>query len=92
MVRKLFAGILVNYKCLHIGIITFVNWKGTLKIVDREFLTQEEIQVMLEKEINNERLDLVKDIFIFCCYTGLAYADVKKLSRNDLVIGIDGNK
>ena len=70
----------------------FVNWKGTLKIVDREFLTQEEIQLVLEKEFNNERLDLVKDIFVFCCYTGLAYADVKKLSENDIVIGIDGNR
>jgi len=38
------------------------------------------------------RLDQVKDIFIFCCFTGLAYADVKKLSINDLVIGIDGGK
>lgn len=70
----------------------FLNWKGALKIVDREFLNQEEIQLMLEKEINNDRLDLVKDIFIFCCYTGLAYADVKKLSEHDLVIGIDGNR
>ncbi len=69
----------------------FSNWKGTLKVVDREFLTQEEIQLMLEKEIKNDRLGLVRDIFIFCCYTGLAYADVKKLSENDLVIGIDGN-
>lgn len=55
-------------------------------------MTKEEIQRMVEKEINNERLDLVKDIFLFCCYTGLAYADVKKLSSNDVVIGIDGNK
>lgn len=70
----------------------FVNWKGTLKIVDREFLSNEEIQGMIELEINNERLDLVKDIFLFCCYTGLAYADVKKLAQDDLVIGIDGNK
>ncbi len=70
----------------------FVNWKGTLKIVDREFLTNEEIQGMIELEINNERLDLVKDIFLFCCYTGLSYADVKKLAQDDLVIGIDGNK
>ncbi|HSI69793.1 MAG TPA: site-specific integrase, partial [Gillisia sp.] len=62
----------------------FLHWKGTLKIVDREFLSQEEIQLMLEKEINNDRLDLVRDIFIFCCYTGLAYADVKKLSENDV--------
>jgi len=37
-------------------------------------------------------LDQVRDIFIFCCFTGLAYADVKKLSNDDLVIGIDGTK
>lgn len=70
----------------------FLNWKGTLKIVDREFLSKEEIQLMIEKDLDNVRLDLVKDIFIFCCYTGLAYADVKKLSENDVVIGIDGNR
>jgi len=70
----------------------FFNWKGTLKIVDREFLSKEEIQLMIEKDLDNVRLDLVKDIFIFCCYTGLAYADVKKLSENDVVIGIDGNR
>jgi integrase len=70
----------------------FLNWKGTLKIVDREFLSKEEIQLMMEKDLDNVRLDLVKDIFIFCCYTGLAYADVKKLSENDVVIGIDGNR
>jgi site-specific recombinase XerD len=70
----------------------FLIWKGTLKIVDREFLSKEEIQLMIEKDLDNVRLDLVKDIFIFCCYTGLAYADVKKLSENDVVIGIDGNR
>ncbi len=39
-----------------------------------------------------ERLDQVRDIFIFCCFTGLAYADVKKLTKNDIVIGVDGEK
>jgi len=70
----------------------FVNWKAKLKIVEREFLTEEEIQQMVEKELHTERLDQVKDIFLFCCFTGLAYADVKKLSSNDIVIGIDGDK
>ena len=70
----------------------FLHWKGKLKIVDREFLTKEEIQKMIEKELHTERLDQVKDIFIFCCFTGLAYADVKKLSKDDIVIGIDGDK
>lgn len=70
----------------------FTSWKARLKIVDREFLTVEEIQAMVEKELHTERLDQVKDIFIFCCFTGLAYSDVKKLSSNNVVIGIDGGK
>jgi site-specific recombinase XerD len=70
----------------------FFNWKGRLKTVDREFLTEEEIQTMLEKELHTPRLAQVRDIFIFSCYTGLAYADVKKLTKDNIVIGIDGNK
>jgi site-specific recombinase XerD len=68
----------------------FFNWKSRLKIVEREFLSEEEIQTILEKEFKMPRLDQVKDIFIFSCFTGLAYADVKKLSQNDIVMGIDG--
>ena len=70
----------------------FFNWKARLKIVDREFLTEEEIQKMVEKNLHGNRLDQVKDIFIFSCFTGFAYADVKKLSLDDVVIGIDGER
>lgn len=70
----------------------FLNWKGKLKVVEREFLSKEELQVMIDKDIKNDRLSLVKDIFLFCCFTGLAYADVKKLSANEVVVGFDGNK
>ena len=70
----------------------FLNWKAKLKIVDREFLTEDEIQKMVEKELHTPRLDLVRDIFVFSCFTGLAYADVQKLSKNDIVIGIDGER
>ena len=70
----------------------FFHWKAKLKIVDREFLTEGEIQKMLERRFITERLDQVKDVFIFCCFTGLAYADVKKLSPADIVIGIDGEQ
>jgi integrase len=34
---------------------------------------------------------VVRDIFVFCCYTGLAYVDVHKLKRSEIVKGIDGN-
>ena len=70
----------------------FYNWKARLKTVDREFLSKEDIQNLVEKELTIKRLDQVKDIFIFSCFTGLAYADVKKLSKNDIVIGIDGDR
>ncbi|MFN8262609.1 MAG: site-specific integrase [Chitinophagales bacterium] len=70
----------------------FVNFKATIKDVEREFLTEEEIQQVLSKDLHFQRLDQVRDIFIFCCFTGLAYADVKKLSNDDLVVGIDGSK
>ena len=70
----------------------FIHWKAKLKIVDREFLTEEEIQKIIDKKLHMQRLNHVKDIFLFSCFTGLAYSDVKKLSRDDIVIGIDGDK
>jgi len=63
-----------------------------MKIVDREYLTQEEIQDLLDINLRVSRLDQVRDIFIFCCFTGLAYADVKKLRHDDIALGIDGEK
>lgn len=70
----------------------FLHWKAKLKIVDREFLTEEEIQKVIELKLKMERLDQVRDIFIFCCFTGLAYADVKKLNRGDISVGADGKE
>jgi len=70
----------------------FLHWKAKLKIVDREFLTDGEIQKLIEKDFHTDRLELVRDIFIFSCFTGLAYADVKKLTVQNIVIGIDGHK
>lgn len=70
----------------------FYNWKARLKTVEREFLSKEEIEMLVTKELSVKRLNQVKDIFVFSCFTGLAYADVKKLSQNDIVIGIDGDR
>lgn len=70
----------------------FFNRKIRIKPVNREFLSEEEIQNLIKKQLHTPRLDQVKDIFIFCCFTGLAYADVKKLSKSDIAIGIDGER
>lgn len=57
---------------------------------DRVVLTQEEIDAIYNKEMPNTRLEQVKDMFIFSCYTGYAFSDVASLSPNSIVRGIDG--
>ncbi|MBV2196839.1 MAG: site-specific integrase [Flavobacterium sp.] len=81
--------------CLANGWLTkdlFANYKAKVKEVIREFLTEQEIQSLMEKEFVSERLELVRDIFVFSCFTGLAYIDVKQLSKDNIVLGIDGDK
>lgn len=70
----------------------FTKYKVRLQQIDRGYLTEEEIQRIVSKKLHTPRLNQVRDIFIFCCFTGLAYADVKKLTKDDIVIGIDGEK
>lgn len=80
--------------CLGNGWLTvdpYLNYKPKQKAVHREVLTKEELQRIYKKKFGVERLDVVRDIFVFCCYTGLAYVDVHKLKRSELVKGIDGN-
>jgi site-specific recombinase XerD len=70
----------------------FVKYDGKMKEVETEFLTEEEINDIYSKKFRTPRLELVRDIFIFCCFTGLAYVDVKGLNRDHIGIGIDGQK
>lgn len=70
----------------------FVNYKAKVKEVERAYLVQEEIQAIADKEFATERLNQVKDIFLFSCFTGLAYIDVKQLTRGNIGLGIDGGK
>ncbi len=44
------------------------------------------------KNFKNERLSQVRDIFLFSCFTGLAYIDTKKLTHKNINLGLDGNK
>src|SRR5690606_15420047 len=51
----------------------FLNYKVRILEVKREVLTKEELEIISQKDITVERLALVRDIFIFSCFTGLAY-------------------
>jgi len=70
----------------------FKKYKVKLSIVDRGYLNQHEVDAICEKRFVVHRLELVRDIFIFSCYTGLAYIEVQNLSREHISIGIDGQR
>ena len=53
--------------------------------VDKEYLTAEELDRLAKKQFAIERLEQVRDVFLFCCYSGLAYVDVHSLTESDIV-------
>jgi integrase len=63
-----------------------------LEEIEKPYLTQEELHSVHEKDISIQRLKIIRDIFIFCCYTGLAFSDVKELTGDNIQIGIDKKK
>ena len=56
----------------------------------REYLTQDELVVIAKREFLNPRLDKVRDIFLFSCFTGLNYQDIKRLKKKNVVTAMDG--
>jgi site-specific recombinase XerD len=70
----------------------FLNYKGKVKEVERTYLTELEIEVIINKNFKINRLELVRDIFLFSCFTGLAYIDVHNLTKSNIIVGIDGEK
>lgn len=57
---------------------------------DRGYLTEEELLAIENKAFSIERILVIRDMFIFSCYTGLTYSDAKKLTENEIFKGIDG--
>lgn len=75
-----------------VGRDPFVRFRTTIEPVERDFLTDDELHTIEEKKFKMERLEIVKDIFVFSCYTGYSYAEVEKLTPEDIGIGMDGEK
>lgn len=68
----------------------FINFKSKFEKVERGYLTEIELETIEEKQFSIPRLQLVKDLFIFSCYTGLCYIDVINLIEDNINFGIDG--
>jgi site-specific recombinase XerD len=81
--------------CIRRGWLTkdpFLGFKMSKREVEIIALSKEDLQAISDKVFSCERLSQVRDIFLFCCFTGLAYVDIKKLKRSEIALGIDGEK
>ena len=70
----------------------FLSYKAKKEKTNVTFLTAEELGRIEQKDFLSPRLERVRDVFIFSCYTGLAYSDIEKLTPVNIVLGIDGHK
>ncbi|MGB5819827.1 MAG: site-specific integrase [Saonia sp.] len=68
----------------------FYNYKAQFKTVEREFLTKDELQRLIDKDIDGDRLGIVRDMFVLCCFTGLAYIDIQTLTPDEIYQNKEG--
>ncbi len=69
----------------------FSKYDGKLKVKEAVYLTQDELNKIEQKSFSNERLERVKDIFLFSCYTGYAPVDAQGLTKDNLIKNNDGD-
>lgn len=69
----------------------FKNFKGRKTKMVKKPLTTEELYELERHYFTTDRLNVVRDVFVFQCYTGMAYIDAYQLKKTDIKNGIDGN-
>lgn len=69
----------------------FIDYKASYKPKEKPYLTIEELQIVESKSFTIKRLQLVKDLFLVQCFTGLSFSDLVNLKGLDIITGIDGN-
>jgi len=69
----------------------FAGYVNSFEKVDRGYLSKEELQALIDAPMKNKLYELVRDLFVFSTFTGLAYMDVKNLTYDHLQTFFDGN-
>ena len=89
-IKRLRRMVTLAYQMEWIDRDPFVNYKIKIEKKEREFLTGNELQCIENLSSKIERLVVVKDLFVFSCYTGISYSDIVRLTTVNIVKGIDG--
>ena len=63
----------------------FSGYTGRIKNLERKRLSKQDLQLIEKTDFGMDRLNRVKDVFLFACYTGLSFSDLKKLSQKDII-------
>jgi integrase len=92
MVRKLRQVVRLAFELGWLQRNPFLAHRMRLDEVHRDYLTSQELLQMATKQFYPARLNIVRDMFLFSCYTGLSYADAVKLRPEDLLTGEDGGQ
>lgn len=75
----------------HLPFNPFAGYINSPESVDRGYLSRAEIQTLMDAPMKNTYHELVRDLFVFSIFTGLAYSDVKNLTTDNLQKFFDGN-
>lgn len=67
----------------------FMHYRIYFERTEPIFLTRTEVDSIHQKEFRTQRLIEIRDIFVFCCWTGLSFADVYSLKPSDIQRGFD---
>ncbi|UOY05716.1 site-specific integrase [Muricauda sp. SCSIO 64092] len=86
---KKMIGIASKFGCLKQN--PFDLYQMKFDTYDSAYLEDFELEILESVSIPVRGWEVVRDIFVFSCYTGLSYIEVKSLKRGDIVQGIDGN-
>jgi len=81
-------------RAIHQGMLNrdpFVNYIAGQPEKQRRHLKSEEIDKIMQIHIESKKVCHTRDMFIFCCFTGLAYSDVRNLSQEHLTTQVDGS-
>lgn len=70
----------------------FIGKKYQRTYTERQYLTENELKSVMELDLKAlPRLEVVRDTFVFCCFTGLAFCDIKSLLRSNITTDSEGN-
>lgn len=68
----------------------FVDYSISAESTDRDYLTKDEIRRLLDLKFRRKSMELVRDLYVFCCFTGLSFTDMKNLTKDNLQTSFDG--